>query len=51
MLNLIKKKYGELIKNSPIPTMMLVYGKIELMVSEYCPIGSAFGGKTKYFRL
>ncbi len=24
---------------------MLIYGKIENMVSEYCPIGSMFGGK------
>jgi putative protease len=24
---------------------MLVYGKIELMVNEYCPIGSIFGDK------
>ncbi|MEW9095076.1 MAG: U32 family peptidase [Clostridiaceae bacterium] len=26
---------------------MLIYGKIELMVSEYCAIGSVFGGKDK----
>lgn len=25
---------------------MMVYGKPELMISEYCPIGGAFGGKT-----
>lgn len=25
---------------------MMVYGKPELMISEYCPIGSTFGGKT-----
>jgi putative protease len=24
---------------------MIVYGKPELMISEYCPIGSTFGGK------
>ncbi|WP_125152736.1 DUF3656 domain-containing U32 family peptidase [Clostridium rectalis] len=24
---------------------IIVYGKIELMISEYCPIGSIFGGK------
>ncbi|MBM6839331.1 U32 family peptidase, partial [Clostridium saudiense] len=24
---------------------MIVYGKPELMISEYCPIGSVFGGK------
>ncbi|WP_315117484.1 U32 family peptidase [uncultured Clostridium sp.] len=28
-------------------TQMLVYGKIELMVSEYCAIGSVLGGKDK----
>lgn len=35
----------KLIKNSPIPCGLLIYGKLELMVSEYCPIGSSFGGK------
>ena len=25
----------------------MVYGKPELMISEYCPIGSTFGGRTK----
>ena len=45
-VELNKKEIGELIKNSPIPTMMLVYGKPELMVSEYCVIGSTLGGKT-----
>lgn len=28
-----------------VETQLLVYGKIETMVSEYCPIGSTFGGK------
>lgn len=28
-----------------IETQLLVYGKVETMVSEYCPIGSVFGGK------
>lgn len=27
-------------------TQMLIYGKVEAMVSEYCPIGSVFGGKS-----
>ncbi len=27
---------------------MLIYGKIENMVSEYCPIGSTFGCKNSY---
>lgn len=26
-------------------SQMLIYGKIENMVSEYCPIGSTFGGE------
>ena len=26
---------------------VMVYGKPELMISEYCPIGSTFGGRTK----
>lgn len=28
-----------------VETQLLVYGKVETMVSEYCPIGSTFGGK------
>lgn len=35
----------KIVKNSPIPCGILVYGKLELMVSEYCPIGSTLGGK------
>lgn len=35
----------KMIKNSPIPCGMLIYGKLELMISEYCPIGSSLGGK------
>ena len=35
------------IKNSKLQnSAVLVYGKPELMISEYCPIGSTFGGKT-----
>lgn len=44
-VELNKKEIGEISKNPPIPCIQLVYGKIELMVSEYCPIGSALGGK------
>lgn len=36
----------KIIKNSPIPCGILLYGKLELMVNEYCPIGSCFGGKS-----
>ena len=35
-----------LIKNNKRSAAVLVYGKPELMISEYCPIGSTFGGKT-----
>lgn len=45
-VELNKKEIGELSKNPPIPCMILIYGKIELMVSEYCPIGSTLGGKS-----
>lgn len=31
-----------------LDSQMLIYGKIENMVSEYCPIGSTFGGKNSY---
>ena len=30
-----------------IQSQLLIYGKIELMVSEYCIIGSVYGGKTQ----
>ena len=30
---------------------MIVYGKPELMISEYCPIGSTFGGRNKDSRM
>lgn len=44
-VELNRSEIGELTKNPPMPCMMLIYGRIELMVSEYCPIGSTFGGK------
>ena len=37
----------ELMKDKPTGIIALIYGKVELMVSEYCPIGSVFGGKSK----
>ncbi|CDI50458.1 protease [Clostridium tetani 12124569] len=37
----------DILKKSRIPVQLLAYGRIELMVSEYCPIGSAFLGKNK----
>lgn len=33
--------------NKSSGAMALVYGKVEVMISEYCPIGSTFGGKNK----
>lgn len=42
-VELNKGELSNVAKNSPIGTMLLVYGKIEVMVSEYCPIGSVFG--------
>jgi len=45
-VELSKPEINELIKNSSFKAQMFVYGKVELMVSEYCPIGSTFGGKT-----
>lgn len=42
-VELNKGEIATVTKNSPISTMLLVYGKIEIMVSEYCPIGSVYG--------
>ncbi len=41
-----RKEIKELMKNINVPVGLNIYGKTELMVSEYCPIGSTFGGKT-----
>lgn len=40
-----RKQLSEMIKNSPLACGILIYGKLESMVSEYCPIGSTIGGK------
>lgn len=45
-VELNRKEIGEVVKNAPLPCGMVIYGKIEAMVSEYCPVGSIFGGKT-----
>lgn len=37
----------ELVKFKKFPLQIKLYGKEELMVSEYCPMGSAFGGKSE----
>ncbi len=44
-VELNRKEIRNVAKNAKLPIQILVYGKIELMVSEYCPIGSTFGGK------
>lgn len=45
-VELNKKEIEKTFKKS-INSQILLYGKIEVMVSEYCPIGSTFGGKSK----
>lgn len=37
---------SNILSNIKSKCQMLVYGRIQLMVSEYCAIGSTFGGKT-----
>lgn len=44
-VELNKKEIASLNKKISTGVQMLVYGKIEVMVSEYCPIGSTYGGK------
>jgi putative protease len=45
-VELNKKELVETIKNKNLPVQVKIYGKEELMVSEYCPIGSVFGEKS-----
>jgi len=44
-LELNKREIQEFIKKATMPCVFFLYGKPELMVSEYCPIGSVFAGK------
>ena len=46
-LELNRAEIKNLMKNANGNAGMVVYGKPELMISEYCPIGSTFGGRTK----
>lgn len=41
-----QKEIKEIARKSSLPLQIMVYGKYELMVSEYCAIGSVFGGKS-----
>lgn len=44
-IELNKKEINEVSNKSKIPLQAIIYGKIEMMVMEYCPIGSVAGGK------
>ncbi|WP_160685462.1 U32 family peptidase [Clostridium sp. C2-6-12] len=45
-LELNRKEIKEMIKDINCNVGMNIYGSTELMVSEYCPVGSTFGGKS-----
>jgi putative protease len=45
-VELNKREISETVKNISSRVQMKIYGKEELMVSEYCPIGSVFGLKS-----
>lgn len=44
-LELNKKEISNLVKNINEEVQYLIYGKPELMITEYCPIGSVMGGR------
>jgi putative protease len=46
-LELNRKEIKDIMKIKPTGIAYVIYGKTEVMVSEYCPIGSTFGGKNK----
>ncbi|MFL0247933.1 U32 family peptidase [Candidatus Clostridium stratigraminis] len=46
-IELNKKEIEALLNKASIPIQIKIFGKEELMVSEYCPIGSNFGGKSE----
>lgn len=45
-LELNRKEIKEVMKNITCQVGVNIYGKAELMVSEYCPVGSTFGNKS-----
>ncbi|MDV4150644.1 U32 family peptidase [Clostridium sp. AL.422] len=45
-LELNRKEIKALLKNNTGSVQGIIYGKTELMISEYCPIGSTFGEKS-----
>jgi putative protease len=46
-LELNKKEIGSILKQNKINMQMFIYGKPELMISEYCATGSLYGGKSE----
>lgn len=44
-VELNRKEIIDTLNKSNANMQMQIYGKIEMMVSEYCPIGSTYGGK------
>ena len=46
-LELNRKEIKDIMKKGVTGAVYQLYGKTELMVSQYCPIGSTFGGKCK----
>ncbi|MBS5885363.1 U32 family peptidase [Clostridium sp.] len=45
-LELNRKEIKNMLKGNKGNVQGIIYGKIELMISEYCPIGSTFGEKS-----
>lgn len=45
-LELNRKEIKNMLKSNKGNVQALIYGKTELMISEYCPVGSTFGGKS-----
>ncbi len=46
-VELNKNEINSMVKHEKNCYQVLLYGKPELMVSEYCPVGSMFGGKSE----
>ena len=45
-VELNRNEIKEIVSNSNFTSQVLVYGKVEAMISEYCAIGSIFGDKS-----
>ncbi|MBA5850890.1 U32 family peptidase [Clostridium sp. cel8] len=45
---LSRNEVKHMLNNNQNNCQMLVYGRVQVMVSEYCPIGSTFGGKDSF---